>query len=64
MGLRFVLAAYFAGGILVSAVSLLVGIPPIVAFQIGFWVGGLGAAVLASLSDAGRFPVSEPHDTF
>lgn len=64
MGLRFVLTAYFIGGFGVSALALIIGTPPIFALQIGFWLGGLGAGVLAALYDNGYFPFRDPHDTF
>lgn len=62
MGLRFVLAAYFVGGIVVSGAALLVGTAPVFALQIGFWVGGLGAAVIAGLYDSGRYPFDREPD--
>lgn len=64
MGLRFVLVAYFAGGFLVSVATYLLGVNPAFAVLFGFWFGGLGAGILAALYDSGRFPFTEPHDTF
>lgn len=62
MGLGFVLAAYIAGGIVVSGAALLVGIPPFFAMQLGFWVGGLGAGIIAGLYDSGHYPFDREPD--